>query len=822
MVSSIYSTSISSMYSTAARKGIAGLASGINTDELIEAMTAATRSKIAKLLQKQTMAGWKTEAYQSITSMLLDFKIKYMSPASLTSMRNASFYQSATITPTGPNAQAVSVTGSASASLSGFSVISIDALAATAAFTSTKPASQGEIKSKDISTAVTEGYAASKLEGGSISLKFNGVAYNIELRNVETDTADPQLNADKIVDAINRGIEAAGLAGKVGAEIDAGKVQLKVLTTGGDGIEIAGLTSNVRNSLGIYAGETGNETTPIVGGINLWEQAAADDTVTKMSFSEALSGKSITFNLDGTNKAITFDASEFGTYNDFGSISDVVSYLNDKLAGAFGYVAGTSDQKVFVTDNLDGTVSYKTTDSTAVLSLASSALGVTDWGGVLGIDLADANRLLLAKPLTETNLNSDAAAFFLDPDFVDGSKYEEITVNGTEFRIYNNKIVVMNDGKPGAKTYNFENGTAMRDVMNTINNSSAGVRVQYNSTTDNFSVTATESGSMGKVEITGALADAIFGAAPVNPASPAAGERRTKEGEDAVLTVSFDGGTTQAQITRSSNNFSLNGLNITLNSTFAPGAGQAITFTAKANTDAIMGAIKDMVYAYNDIIAKVNKELSTKPDRDFQPLTWDQRKELSQNEIDVWEAKTKEGLLFADSILASLATDIRYAFSMPVGESSLSQIGIRSSSEWQDNGKLIIDEDKLRQAIENDPEKVADLFTRTLTSGSTTPASQNAGVMARLDAVMSKYVNTVGTQKGLLIERAGHESSPLSLTNNAMYKEMAAYERDMKVLQSRLETEEARYAKQFTSLETYISQMNQQSSWLTQMFTNNQ
>ncbi|MCL1808136.1 MAG: flagellar filament capping protein FliD [Clostridiales bacterium] len=797
MVSSIYSTSMSSMYSTAARKGIAGLASGINTEELIEAMTAATRGRIAKLLQKQTMAGWKTDAYQSVTSMLLDFKSKYMSAMSLANMRSASFYQSATITPGGPNAGAVSVTGPASATLGNFSIKSIENLATTAAFTSTKNASQNEIRSRDIGALIDSGYYSSKLEGGTINLKFNGVSYNIELNDIETD-ANPTQNAQKIVEAVNRGIEAAGLKGKVGASLNASdKVQLNVLTSNGDGIEIAAISSNVRNALGIYAGETGNQGNPIIGGVDIVTDA--DDTVTHKTFQEALDGKSITFNLDGVNKTITFSEAEFGTYNDLADASDVAAYINGKLAGAFGAKVAVSIENECLV--------FKTNDPTAVLSLAGGAAGVTDLNGVLGIDLGAANRLLLNQPLAKTNLNSDAAAFFQDPGFLDGSTSYEIDVNGTKFNIYSDKIIV-NDGASGPKTYKFDNGTAMRDVVNTINNSGAGARIQYNSTTDNFIVTATEPGSMGKVEVTGALADAIFG----NPVPT--------DGVDAKLTVSFDG-VNEVQITRSSNNFNLNGLNITLNSIFAADTGD-ITFTAKANTDAIMSAIKDMVSAYNDIIAKVNKELNTKPDRKFQPLTWDQRNQLSQGEIDVWEAKTKEGLLFADSILASLATDLRFAFSMPIGESSLSQIGIRSSSAWQDNGKLIIDEEKLRQAIESDPEKVADLFTMAAASGSTTPASQNAGVMARLDAVMSKYTNTLGTQKGLLIERAGHESSPLSTTSSAMYKEMAAYDRELQTLQDRLATEEARYAKQFVSLEKYISQMNQQSSWLTQMFTNNQ
>lgn len=67
------------------------------------------------------------------------------------------------------------------------------------------------------------------------------------------------------------------------------------------------------------------------------------------------------------------------------------------------------------------------------------------------------------------------------------------------------------------------------------------------------------------------------------------------------------------------------------------------------------------------------------------------------------------------------------------------------------------------------------------------------------------------------IKKAGAESSPISLTENYMYKQLQDINKAITKLQSRLETERDRYIKQFTSLETLISQMNSQSSWLSQV-----
>ena len=56
----------------------------------------------------------------------------------------------------------------------------------------------------------------------------------------------------------------------------------------------------------------------------------------------------------------------------------------------------------------------------------------------------------------------------------------------------------------------------------------------------------------------------------------------------------------------------------------------------------------------------------------------------------------------------------------------------------------------------------------------------------------------------------------MSVTENTMYKQLDSIKKKISELQERLETERDRYIKQFTSLETLISQMNNQSSWLSQ------
>ena len=57
----------------------------------------------------------------------------------------------------------------------------------------------------------------------------------------------------------------------------------------------------------------------------------------------------------------------------------------------------------------------------------------------------------------------------------------------------------------------------------------------------------------------------------------------------------------------------------------------------------------------------------------------------------------------------------------------------------------------------------------------------------------------------------------MSVTENTMYKQLDSIKKKITELQERLETERDRYIKQFTSLETLISQMNSQSSYFSQL-----
>lgn len=143
------------------------------------------------------------------------------------------------------------------------------------------------------------------------------------------------------------------------------------------------------------------------------------------------------------------------------------------------------------------------------------------------------------------------------------------------------------------------------------------------------------------------------------------------------------------------------------------------------------------------------------------------------------------------------------------------KIGITTSSSYSDNGKLELDESKLRSALATNPENVEKLFTSTAGTNADGTVSYN-GLATNLKSVIFKYSNPLGSSesKGVLIRKAGSSHSVMSLTDNEIYSQLQEINKMISNLQDRLQSERDRYISQFTSLETLISQMNSQSGWL--------
>jgi hypothetical protein len=122
------------------------------------------------------------------------------------------------------------------------------------------------------------------------------------------------------------------------------------------------------------------------------------------------------------------------------------------------------------------------------------------------------------------------------------------------------------------------------------------------------------------------------------------------------------------------------------------------------------------VEQYNELIGTLNSLVDEESTyRSYPPLTAAQKKEMSEKEIELWEEKSKCGLVRNDANIESFLSAARSAlYQKPEDcEFALYDIGIETSSDWSDKGKLVIDEDALKNMIESNPQAIESLFSST-------------------------------------------------------------------------------------------------------------
>lgn len=260
--------------------------------------------------------------------------------------------------------------------------------------------------------------------------------------------------------------------------------------------------------------------------------------------------------------------------------------------------------------------------------------------------------------------------------------------------------------------------------------------------------------------------------------------------------------------TSPTNTFTVNGITFSLKkTTYNPSTGSydSIDVSVSSDTDTVFKSIVDFVNEYNKVIEAITGELYEPRYRDYMPLTDEQREQLTDDQIDKWIEKARSGLLRNDPVLYAIYSKMRLTMSamVPTGGSytRLAGIGITTTSDYM-SGKLVVDEEKLRQAIEKDPQGVMELFIRDPDSGE----YSEMGIARRL------YEDVVSGMDR--ISRVAGGSGYSLVDNSEIGKQIRRLEDEIKLKEDRLKTIEDRYWKQFTAMEEAIQRMNAQSVWL--------
>ena len=746
-------------------------------------MTQGTTSKIYKQQQKKTSLQWEQTAIRNITDKMIAFSDKYLSTySSSTNLFSSTFWGRNNISVLGSNSKYVSVSGSSSTADT-LSILGVKQLAKKAQMTSGSAASDGILKTGKIDLSDQK---AENLEGKTIEINYGDKNYTVTLPSGSDYKYD---SVDNIVKSLNKAFENVELDGGkklndvLAVETKGDRIVFKDKVNNGNIFKLTGGTALSHLGFKDKPDSEFKEMDITSAGLESVRNITEDDIFTKTPFIDRIAGKELTFTYNGVSKSIKLP--EKDALNNGDILDTLRTSMQKQLDDAFG------DGRIKVSANSGG-LQFKTTvpgggnDTSSVLSVSSGSAGLLGENGALNMNYGESNRVNMEAKISESGLIT----------FKEGTTFPAtITINGVD-------------------DIKVEESDTVRTLMDKINNSDAGVEVNYQNSSDKFVFTSKKDGASGKISVGGDFEN-IFGTS-----------FNKTDGQDAIVAVKYAGSDKEVEIVRDSNSFKIDGMTISVNGEFGYKAGAGgkleldktsdpVTFDAKVDEDKIVETIKKMVEEYNEIIELVGKETGTKPNRDYEPLTSAQKAEMSESEIEAWEEKAKEGLLFNDNDLKGLSNSLRFVVST-ADQAALKKLGITTSSTASDNGKLSFDESAFRAALKTDPEGIREMFTKERTVDENGVATGVNGIAVNMKSAFDKYAKTLGEPKGILIERAGSIKSPASITQNSLYKQIEQIDERISDLQDLLEMEQDRYIRQFTALESVIAQMNSQSGWLSQ------
>lgn len=256
-----------------------------------------------------------------------------------------------------------------------------------------------------------------------------------------------------------------------------------------------------------------------------------------------------------------------------------------------------------------------------------------------------------------------------------------------------------------------------------------------------------------------------------------------------------------AKMTSSSSTVSVNGLSIEL--TGLTKAGEPLTFSVSSDTDAVYNTIKNFFTEYNALMKEMNELYDADTAKGYEPLTSEQKKEMSDDDIKLWEDKIKASLLRGDSSLGSVRSAMRNTMMSQVtynGKTySLASFGICTSTDYTEGGLYHVygdaddsvyadKDDKLKKALEEDPDAVVNVLSDIFGNLRKTMSDKMAG--SKVSSTQTFY------------------------SDIKMKDDIKDYEKQIKEWETKLADMEDAYYRKFTAMETALAKLQSQQSSL--------
>lgn len=785
---------------------LGGITSGFDTEAMVTQLLSSYQTRIDKQSQKITKLSWQQSAYQDITKKITEFKNTYfdvlkrdtylMSPSTFNKFK-------ADVTATS-NADAAGLTVSTTSnSSSGSYKIKLNqaAKASTAQGNSITSgnfkldldkalsSASGEVKTNDDGSKTWTMNFALDVQVGGIrkTISFSADA----LLGADGNVADKDAAKSSIIDSLNQKLqESFGYSGKTsgatGATDANGKEWFLQVKLGSDGkaeFQVGGNASvSVAENKGNFGLAQPKEKVAISTGSVVTGVNALQVEIGGKNVSVAFNGVSSTYydSKDQTgNEAILAEYKGLKTaaYRKSYNLADN-EIVSDEQLEKFTYSneqAAKDKNAASIKEALKGVAGYTFNFDGTYVTAADSNGNSVDFsitsveGGTLGLTKASAsNKISSGSTLSDLGFKPEA----------DGTY--KLNINGTEISL--------------------DKKSTISSMMSAVNKSAAGVTMTYSSLTNSFTLESKEFGGAGKVEVGDTSLGRSLGLVDDN------GTVGASEGQNAIFEINGQ------EVYLNDNTYTLDGNTFTFNDNMT--IGETYTVNIAKDSTTVKDALKKFVESYNKLIDDVYGYIGKSPAKDddgntYEPLTNAEKDEMSEDEITKWEEKAKQGVLYNDSTVSTVMSQMRSALytSVTLDDGSkfgIYNLGIKTSSEWSEHGKLQIDEDAFDKAFENNEDAIIKLFT-----------DSDTGMMKKLNSVIDGAVKSSGAAntRGTLVRKAGKADSSVT-TDSTIYKEMVKMQDRLKELQDRYDTKEEYWWKVFTNMETAMADLNSQTSYI--------
>lgn len=591
------------------RNVITGLASGMDTESMIENAISAYKNKISSLNQKRTKTEWKQEAYQSMISKMSSFLSKYTSYRSSNNLMSSSFFDQAVKTVSkGANKDMVSATGRASSDIQ---INRVQQLATAAGYTIKGSALDGttsDFGSDTVKTSASGEFDLDALKtistfSGSMSLAYGG-GNALTYLTIDFDESKTYNNAQELADEINAQLKTQSVS--IGASNYTGENLLKNVLRA-EANEDGSITFVDPKKNNVYISQASDSVkSNLLGGktpsTNAGQQIKSLNAKFVGSMQKTMSTQkyledrgSISITLDGVTKTIKMpsmqemlkeissedlrtkiEKDEMVLSESEAKERDAayIKALQAKVDDAFGKGKMTVSDLNAGEEGKGIRFGFSAPQNGSTFSVSSSV------GKTLGFGESEQITSYLNTGKTLGELLGDEAFTKMEKVYKkdnNGNFIYKKDVNGDIAKdIYGNPLREEETDDDGNSLYSFVvNGkevgkftqkTTLGEVMNTMNNNKdCGVKVAYSKLTNSLSFTAKDTGAGSRIDFSpleGAEGDSL--AAKLFGDTSKADSY--KAGQDAIFEISVNG--TTMNMTRSSNSVELDGMTVNLKGTF--------------------------------------------------------------------------------------------------------------------------------------------------------------------------------------------------------------------------------------------------------------